>query len=43
MMVTPREVDVMVSRAARLMAMSLHVALQPAYAPMELMEIARGI
>ncbi len=43
MMVTPREVDVMVSRAARLMAMSLHVALQPGYSPVELMEIARGI
>lgn len=43
MMVTPREVDVMVSRAARLIAMSLHAALQPAYSPVELMEIARGI
>lgn len=43
MMVTPREVDLLVSRAARLVAMSLHTALQPAYAPTELMEIARGI
>ena len=43
MMVTPREVDVMISRAARLLAMSIHVALQPAYSPVELMEIARGM
>ena len=43
MMVTPREVDLMISRAARLLAMSIHVALQPAYSPMELMEVARGM
>ena len=40
--VTPREVDVMISRAARLLAMSIHVALQPNYSPVELMEVARG-
>lgn len=43
MMVTPREVDLMIARGARLVAMSLHVALQPAYSPVELLEIARGI
>ena len=43
LMVTPREVDVMISRAARLFAMSIHVALQPAYAPLDLVEVARGI
>ncbi len=43
MMVTPREVDVMISRAARLLALSIHCALQPAYSPMELVEIARGM
>lgn len=43
MMVTPREVDIMISRAARLLAMSIHVALQPAYSPVELMEVARGM
>ncbi len=42
-MVTPREVDVMIHRAARLLAMSIHAALQPAYSPMELVEVARGI
>ncbi len=42
-MVTPREVDIMISRAARLLAMAIHVALQPAYSPMELMEVARGM
>lgn len=43
MMVTPREVDMMISRAARLLAMSIHCALQPAYSPTELMEVARGM
>ena len=43
MMVTPREVDVMIGRAARLLAMSIHAALQPEYSPMELTEVARGI
>ncbi len=42
MMVTPREVDIMISRAARLLAMSIHAALHPAYSPMELVEVARG-
>ena len=43
LMVTPREVDVMIARAARLLAMSIHAALQPAYSPMELVEVARGM
>lgn len=43
LMVTPREVDIMISRAARLLALSIHVALQPAYSPMELVEVARGM
>ncbi len=43
MMVTPREVDLLIERAARLLAMSIHAALQPAYSPMELVEVARGI
>lgn len=41
-MMTPREVDLLISRAARLLAMSIHVALQPAYSPAELVEVARG-
>ena len=43
MFITPREVDVMIARAARLLAMSIHVALQPAYSPVELLEVARGM
>ncbi len=43
MMVTPREIDLMIARAARLLAMSIHAALQPAYSPLELVEVARGI
>lgn len=41
-MMTPREVDIMISRAARLLAAAIHSALQPAYSPVELMEVARG-
>lgn len=36
MIVTPREVDVMVRRAARLVAMAINAALQPDYSPAEL-------
>ena len=43
MMVTPREIDIVISRAARLMAMAIHAALQPAYSPAELVAVARGI
>lgn len=42
-MMTPREIDLLISRAARLLAMSIHVALQPNYSPVQLMEVARGI
>ncbi len=40
MMVTPREVDLMVRRAARLVAMTINAALQPAYSPLELIAVA---
>ena len=36
MMVTPREVDLMIARAARLVAMGVNAALQPAYSPTDL-------
>ncbi len=42
MMVTPREIDLVISRAARLLAMSIHQALQPAYSPADLINVARG-
>ena len=40
MMVTPREIDLIVRRASRLMAMAIHSALQPTYSPLELMAVA---
>ncbi len=40
MMVTPREIDLMIARAARLLAMTVHAALQPSYSPLELLSIA---
>ena len=40
MMVTPREIDLMIARAARLLAMTIHAALQPSYSPLELLSIA---
>ncbi len=43
MMVTPREVDLMIGRAARLLAMAIHSALQPAYSPQQLLDIAQGM
>ena len=43
LMVTPREIDLLIARGARLLAMSVHVALQPMYSPMELVEVARGM
>lgn len=43
MMVTPREIDLVISRAARLIAMAINGALQPAYSPAELISVARGI
>lgn len=40
MMVTPREIDLMIHRAARLVAMSVNAALQPEYDPLSLMAAA---
>lgn len=40
MMVTPREIDLLIHRCARLIAMSIHKALHPAYDPLELMSLA---
>ncbi len=40
MMVTPREIDLMIARASRLLAMTVHAALQPSYSPLELLSIA---
>ncbi len=40
MMVTPREIDLMVRRAARLIALAINGALQPDYAPEELVAAA---
>ncbi len=40
MMVTPREIDLMISRAARLVAMSINAALQPDYSPADLVAAA---
>ena len=40
MMVTPREIDLLVARAARLVAMAVNAALQPAYSPRDLTAIA---
>ena len=42
MMVNPREVDVMIHRAARLVAMAINGALQPDYNPLELIAVAKG-
>ncbi len=41
MMVTPREVDLMIRRASRLVAMSVNAALQPAYSPLDLTAAAQ--
>ncbi len=43
MMVTPREIDLVVSRAARLLAMTVNAALQPDYDPAQLMQVALGL
>ncbi len=36
MMVTPREIDLLISRASRMVAMMINAALQPAYSPLSL-------
>lgn len=43
MMVTPREIDLVIGRAARLIALAVNGALQPAYSPSELVGIAAGM
>ena len=40
MMVTPREIDVVIRRAAQLIAMAINFALQPDFSPRELMSAA---
>ncbi len=40
MMVTPREIDLIIDRASRLVAMTINKLLQPAYSPLELVSIA---
>ena len=42
MMVTPREIDLLTRRAARLLALAINGALQPDYSPDELIEVAKG-
>lgn len=41
MMVTPREIDLIVQRSARLLALALNGALQPDYSPLELYSVAQ--
>lgn len=40
MMVTPREIDLIIDRASRLVAMTINAALQPAYSPLSLITAA---
>ena len=40
MMVTPREIDLIISWASRLVAMAVNAALQPDYSPLELIAVA---
>lgn len=40
MMVTPREIDLIIARAARLIALCVHAALQPDFSPAELSAVA---
>ncbi len=41
MIVTPREIDLMILRAAKLVAMAVNAALQPGYSPLELVTAAQ--
>ena len=41
LLVTPREIDLVIDRASRLLSMSVHAALHPAYSPLELLAVAR--
>lgn len=40
LIVTPKEIDLVVSRAARLIAAGINLALQPAFSPLELISLA---
>jgi spore protease len=40
MMVTPREIDLIIRRASQLVAMTINAALQPDYSPLSLMSAA---
>lgn len=40
MMVTPREIDLIIDRASRLVAMTINRLLHPAYSPLELLSLA---
>lgn len=41
MIVTPREIDLMILRASKLVAMAINAALQPDYSPLELVTAAQ--
>lgn len=41
MMVTPREIDLIIQRASKVTAMAINYALQPAYSPAELIAVAQ--
>ena len=43
LMVTPREIDLLIARGARLLACAIHAALQPTYSPVQLSAIAGDI
>ncbi|HPU59155.1 MAG TPA: GPR endopeptidase, partial [Candidatus Avimonas sp.] len=42
MMVTPREIDLIIRRASQLVAMTINAALQPEYSPLSLISAAAG-
>ncbi len=42
LIVTPKEIDLVISRAARLIAAGIHLALHPNYSPLELISLALG-
>ncbi len=42
LIVTPREIDLVIGRAARLIAAGINLALQPDYSPLELISLALG-
>ena len=42
LIVTPKEIDLLISRAARLLAAGINLTLQPDYSPLELISLALG-